>query len=407
MKTIKWTSVALVACAGLFSVSELRSQDWPQWRGTDRDGKAAGFNSPDAWPKELKQLWTVSIGIGDSTPALVAGKIFAFGRQDTDEVITCLDAATGKTNWESRYPADYIVTGPPSRHPGPRSSPAVADGKVCTLGVGGILSCLDAASGKVLWRKQSTNDYLGVAYRFDSSMSPIIADGRCIVHIGGKGAGAIFAFDLGTGESKWKWAGDAPASSSPVLMTVNGAKQLVTITSKNLLGLSLADGKPLWQVPFESKMGNNTTPVIDGQTIYYTGNGVGLLALKVEPQGDGFKAAPLWTNSTLGTRFTTPVLKDGMLYGFTGRFYCADAKTGETVWTDTNGRGSSAALVDAGTVIMGLTDKSGLIVFKPGKEYSQLAQLKVSDNETWAHPVLSGKNIFVRDHDSVICYSLE
>src|SRR6266404_2430833 len=164
MNQMHLTSVVLAACVALISAGELRSQDWPQWRGPNRDGKATGFTAPESWPPQLKQQWKAAVGVGDSTPALVGGKLYAFGRQDTDEVITCFDAATGKTNWEQRYPADYVVTGPPARHPGTRSSPVVADGKVCALGVGGILSCFDAATGKVLWRKQSTNDYLGAAY---------------------------------------------------------------------------------------------------------------------------------------------------------------------------------------------------------------------------------------------------
>jgi outer membrane protein assembly factor BamB len=408
MNQRKRTSAALALCATIFSAAQLHSQDWPQWRGPNRDGKATGFTAPDTWPQQLKQEWTATVGVGDSTPALVDGKLYTLGREDTDEIITCFDAATGKTIWGQRYPADYVVTGPPARHPGTRSSPVVADGKVCTLGVGGILSCLDAVTGKVLWRKQSANDYLGTAYRFDSSMSPLVVDGKCIVHIGGKGAGSIFAFDLASGESKWKWDGDAPASSSPVVMTVNGTKQLVTFSAKSLLALDLSNGKLLWQVPFEAKQGNNTTPVIYGETVYYTGQGKGMFALKIESHGAGFTATPLWTNSTLGARFTTPVLKDGLLYGYVRGFSCADAKTGETLWADDTGRGMSAAIVDAGPVLVASTVDSNLIVFKPGgKGYSELAKIKVADTETWATPVLAGKRIFVRDHGSVTCWSLD
>ena len=221
----------------------------------------------------------------------------------------------------------------------------------CTLGVGGIFSCLDAATGKVLWRKQSAQDYLGTEYQFDSSMSPLVVDGRCIVHVGGKGKGAIIAFDLASGESKWKCDGDAPANSSPMVMTVQGVKQIVMFTAKNLVGLGLSDGKPLWQVPSELKMGNNTTPIVDGQTVICIGEGKGLTALKIEKQGDGFAATPLWTNTQLGARFTTPVLKDGLLFGYGTGLFCASAKTGEVLWTDVTKRGQTAAIVDAGSCL--------------------------------------------------------
>jgi outer membrane protein assembly factor BamB len=403
----------LVQCASSVLVlsigaSCLWAQDWPQWRGPNRDGKAAGFSPPAVWPPQLTQKWKVPVGIGDSTPALVGNRLYTFGRQDAEEAVRCLEANTGKTLWEEKYPAQHVVTGPPARHPGTRSSPAVADGRICTLGVGGILSCLDAASGKVLWRKQSTNEFMNVAYKHDSSMSPLIVDGWCIVFVGGGGQGAVIAFDLATGEPKWKWDGDAPACSSPVVMTVAGVKQLVTLSAKNVIGLRLADGQLLWKLRFEATQGNNTTPVVDGQTVIYTGQGKGLFSARIEPQEGGFTATPLWTNVSFGARFTTPVLKDGRLFGYSGKFFCVDARTGATQWSDATSRGNSGALVDAGAVLLGLTVNSELTVFKPsGEAYSELAKFKVAESETWAHPIVAGGRIYVRDRDNVALWTWE
>jgi hypothetical protein len=182
--------------AWLLSAVGVVADDWPQWRGPHRDGKVGGFKTPEKWPERLIQKWKVIVGVGDSTPALVGDKLYVFGRQGADEVIQCLDAASGKAVWESRYPAGHVVTGPPARHPGTRSSPAITETKICTLGVGGILSCLDAQTGKVLWRKQSADDYQGIPYKSDTSMSPLLQGGMCFVHVGGKTNGAIFAFEL-------------------------------------------------------------------------------------------------------------------------------------------------------------------------------------------------------------------
>ncbi len=399
---------SLASCAVLLGICGALAQDWPQWRGANRDGKVTGFSVPQTWPTNLPQKWKTPVGVGDSTPALVGDKLFTVGREDANEAIRCLDAASGKIIWEQIYPAQHVVTGPPSRHPGPRSSPAVAYGKVCALGVGGILTCLDAATGKVVWRKQSTNDYQGVAYDFDSSMSPLLVDGLCVVQIGGKGQGAMFAFDLASGEPKWKLDGDAPAFASPTIMTVQGQKQVVTLTAKNVLGVSLTDGRQLWQVPFEAQQGNNTTPIIDGQTVIYTGQSKGIAAVKIEPQGDKFIATNVWANPHLGSRFTTPILKDDRLYGYNGHFFCVDAQTGATLWTEEGNRGNSAALLDAGAVILALTVNGELTVFKPSdKEYSELAKFKVDEGETWAHPVVAGKRIFIRDRDSVALWTIE
>jgi len=398
----------LIGCSVIGASSLLMAADWPQWRGPNRDGKTDGFDNPERWPNQLVQKWKVSVGVGDSTPALVGERLFAFGRQAEDEVLQCLNADTGKQVWENRYSAGHVVTGPPARHPGTRSSPAVADGRICVLGVGGILSCLDASTGKLLWRKQSVEDYQGVPFKVDTAMSPIIVDGSCVVHIGGKTNGAMFAFDVASGESKWKWDGGGPACSSPVVMLNGGTKQLVTLTAKHVIGLNLGNGKLLWQIPFEAAQGNNTTPIIDGQTVVYTGQGKGMFAVRIEPQGESFAAVPIWTNSALGPRFTTPILKDGILFGYHNHFFCADAKTGAAVWADGANRGNSAALVDAGPVIFATTVNSELVTFKPTeKEYTELARIKVADTEIWAHPVISGKRVYVRDRENVALWEFE
>jgi outer membrane protein assembly factor BamB len=396
-----------MGCVVLVCASGVLGQDWPQWRGAGRDGKISGFAAPEKWPAGLTQKWKVTIGEGDATPALAGDRLYAFGRQDANEVVLCLNAGNGREVWREAYDAQHVVTGPAARHGGPRSSVAVANGKVITLGVGGILSCFDAATGKVQWRKQSTQDYLGINYDFDTSMSPLVAEGVCIVHIGGKGAGSLMAFDLATGDAKWKCDGNAPANSSPVLMTVDDVKQVVTLNEGYVIGVSLAEGKLLWQTPFAARQGNNATPVIDGQTVIVCGQNVGTQALKIERRGDGFAVTPLWSNE-LGPRFATPVLKDGRLYGFDVRFYCADARTGAKLWADNKARGQSGALLDGGSCLLALTSNCELAAFVPGDgAYVELACYKVAETETWAHPIVAGRCIYIRDKDSVALWTMD
>ena len=404
----RWMGVVLSGVILVGATCAL-AQDWPQWRGANRDGKVTGFTAPAAWPKELAQKWKATVGAGDGTPALVGDKLYVFARQGEDEVTLCLDAATGKEVWKDKYAAT-AVTGAAARHPGPRSSPTVADGKVITLGVGGVLSCLDAATSKVVWR----NEEFKAVPMFFAALSPIVVDGMCIAHLGGKGAGTVAAFDLATGTPKWKWTGEGPAYGSPVLMTVDGTKQVVLQGEKDVLGIAVADGKLLWQVaaPTQGRVFNSATPIVDGQTVIFTGQGAGTKAVKIEKSGDAFAAKELWANAELGTGFNTPVLKDGFLYGFSdkGNLYCMDAKTGKTCWTDATkrGQGNFAAVLDAGACLFALPSNSELVVFKPGdKEFSELAKIKVSETPTYATPVLAGKRIFVRDQDAVILYAVE
>ncbi len=245
MKITNLLICLVVVVLFLIRTSFTFAQDWPQWRGDNREGKVIGFIAPQNWPEELTQKWKVTVGTGDATPALVGDKLYVFTSQDADEVTMCLKAGSGKEIWQDKYSAQ-AVTGAASRHPGPRSSPTVAYGKVVTLGVSSVLSCLDATTGKVLWRK---NEFAGEVPKFFTAMSPIIIDGMVIAHLGGEEKGTIIAFDLDSGNQKWKWTGDGPAYASPVLMTVKNTKLIVVQTEKNIVSVAVADGKLLWQIP--------------------------------------------------------------------------------------------------------------------------------------------------------------
>ena len=385
------------------------AQNWPQWRGPDRDGKVSGFNVPEKWPKELTQQWKVTVGQGDATPALVGDKLYVFTLQDGNEVTLCLNANDGKEVWRDKYAAQ-AATGGAARHPGPRSSPAVGDGKVVTLGVGGILSCLEAGTGKVVWRK---DPFPSVVPKFFTAMSPIVADGMAIGHLGGQGNGAIIAYNLTNGNEKWRWAVEGPEYASPALLTVGGMKQIVTLTEKSIVAVSMVDGKLLWQLPFvpARRAYNAATPIVVGQTVIYTGAGRGTRAIKIEKQTNAFATRELWSNPDIAPQFNTPVLKGGLLFGLSnkGNLFCINAQNGQLAWTDVtkHGRGF-AAIVDAGSVILALPSTSELIVFKPIEtEYAELARIKVAETPVYAHPVVAGNRVFVKDQDSLTLWTIE
>jgi outer membrane protein assembly factor BamB len=407
MKNMNYT---ITAVAGLLAISAscALAQDWPQWRGANRDAKATGFTAPKTWPKELTQKWKVTVGLGDATPALVGNKLYVFARQDADEVIRCLDAADGKELWQEKYAAQ-AASGPAAQHSGPRSSPAVADGKVVTIGVGGVLSCVDATNGKMLWRK---DDFSGVWPKFFTASSPIVTGGLCIAQLGGESNGGIVAYDLATGDQKWKWTGDGTAYASPSLLTVEGTKMLVTLTAKKIVGLGVADGKLLWEAPFpvQGMSYNAATPIVEGQTVIYAGAGRGTKAVKIEKTADGFAAKELWSNPDNAVQFNTPVLKGGQIYGLSQKsvIFCLDAKDGKTLWTTELGGRGFGSIVDAGSVLLALTPKGELAVFEPSdKEYKKLASYKVADTETYAYPVAAGKGLFVKEKDSLTLWNIE
>jgi len=400
----------MTVVAGVLAVSAscALAQDWPQWRGPNRDAKASGFTAPKTWPKELTQKWKVTVGLGDATPAIVGNKLYVFVRQETDEVIRCLDAANGKEVWQEKYDA-VQVSGPASQHSGPRSSPTVAEGKVITLGVGGILTCVDAAKGKLLWRK---DDFSGAWPRFYTASSPIVTGGLCIAQLGGESEGGIVAYDLATGDQKWKWTGDGTAYASPVILTVEGTKMVVTLTPKKIVGIGVADGKLLWEAAFpaQGRAYNAATPIVDGQTVIYAGSGRGTKAVKIEKAGDGFAAKELWSNPDNGVQFNSPVLKGGQIYGLSqnGVIFCLDAQGGKTLWTTELGGRGFGSIVDAGSVLLALTPKGELTVFEPSdKEYKKLAGYKVADTDTYAYPVAAGKGVFVKEKDVLTLWTID
>jgi outer membrane protein assembly factor BamB len=299
-----------------------------------------------------------------------------------------------------------------------------------------MLSCLDAATGKKLWRK---DDFAGAYPRFHPSSSPVILEGMCIVQVGGPGNGGIVAYDLATGDQKWKWTGDAPAYASPVLMTVGGAKLIAAETERKIVVISATDGKLAWETPFAVQgMGgyNAATPIVEGQTLIYTGSGRGAKAVKIEKEGDGFAGKELWSNSEKSVQFNTPVLKGGFLYGLTqgNEFFCLNAQTGQTAWSAPVGEAPAAApaaappggggggmrggrggrgggygsIVDAGPVLLALTPSSQLVIFEPtDKEFKKLATYKVADAPTHAYPVASGNRLFIKDKESLTLWTVD
>jgi outer membrane protein assembly factor BamB len=404
MKRIARLTLLLIAV--MISTENVFSQDWSQFRGPGRDSKVTGFKAPAKWPAELTLKWKVTVGTGDATPVLSGKNIYLHTRQGAEETVLCLDAATGKQIWRYSYAAP-AVTGPASSHPGPRSTPVIGEGKIVTFGVSGITSCLDINSGKVLWKKDESR---GVP-QFSTGMSPIIFKGTVILQTGGKDNGQVVAYDLNTGAEKWKYTSEGPAYASPSMMTIDNILQVVLFTEKSLISLDPSNGKFLWKIetPPMQRFYVSVSPYINGNKIYYTGLGTGSKAVEITRQGDKYITRELWSNPEVGAKWTTPILKDGYLYGFTDqrRIYCINAANGQTAWIDNATNSDFSTILDCGSVIIGFPSTGYLIVFNPDpKAYSEIAKYKVAETAVYAFPVISGNNIYVKDAESLMLYSL-
>lgn len=412
-KSVLWAVVTVMLVAG---ASRGLAQDWPQWRGPNRDGKATGFKPPATWPQELTKKWQVLVGTGVATPALVGDKLFVFSRQDDQEVLRCLDTAAGKELWQDKYEANP-ATGGAAGFTGPRCSPTVAEGKVVTLGVSGTLSCVDAATGKVVWRK---DDYRGSVPQFYTSSSPIVVDKLCIAQVGGgRRGGGIIAYDLASGEEKWKWMGDGPAYASPVLMDVGDTQAVVSATAGKLVAIHPADGKLLWEVRYSQGRYNAASPIALGQALIYAGPNRGITSETLDKQGDALVGKERWKNDETTVAFNTPVVREGLIFGLSNQdqLFCIDAETGKTSWSAPlagisggggRGRGGYGSVVDGGAVLAALSPAGQLVFFEPqAKELKQLASYKVADGNTYAYPILAGDGLYIKDREFVTLWKFE
>jgi outer membrane protein assembly factor BamB len=395
------TSVLVVMCFVSTIGAQNASRDWPQWRGTNRDGAAAAFVEPKAWPASLNRKWKVEIGLGYASPLVVGNRLYMFSRQSNDEVMTALEPDTGKTVWRTAYPAPFTMNPAAAPHgAGPKSTPVFANGKLFAIGMTGIVTAFDAASGRRLWQKPASS----VATLYTThSFSPLVDRGLVIFHVGGHSKGALTAFDVDTGDVKWQWGGDGPAYASPIVADFEGTRQIVTFTQDNLIGVAVATGELLWKRPYTVPFTqNNITPILYNQTLIVSGLEQPVIALRVVKRNSRWEAEQLWENKDVSLSMANAVVTRDTLFGMSsrnsGQFFALDAKTGKTLWTGAPRQGTNAAIVRAEDVLFLLKDSAELVVARANRErFEPLKTYSVADSATWAQPTVSGDRLFVKD----------
>ena len=409
---IRYRGLIVAAALAAFPIvlgAQSSATDWPQFRGPNRDGVAASFSIPTAWPEQLTRVWKADVGTGYSTPVLIGNRVYVFSRQMTSEVMQALDAATGKVIWQTRYAAPVNVNPAAEAHgPGPKSTPTFADGRLYTLGMGGIVTAFDAASGKQLWQKPAGN----VLPLYGTSMSPLVDRGLVIVHVGGHGKGALTAFDANTGDVKWSWTGDGPSYASPIVADIEGVRQVITLSQENIIGVSESDGRLLWQRPFSTEYTQNIiTPLLSGSTLIVSGYQKPTTALRIVKKGEQWTTEVVWENPAASLYMADAVVVGDKLFALShrnrGQYMLLDLKTGKTLWTGMPRQGENAAIAHTGDLILSLEEDAELMVGRvSGTSFQELKRYKVADAATWAAPAISGKRIFVKDVSSVALFTL-
>jgi hypothetical protein len=407
MKNIIAAISVLTLTASLFAQTPAPS--WSQWRGPARDGIASSFTAPATWPAQLTKKWEATVGAGHASPVIAGTRIIVHTRQDNREVLTAFDLASGKQLWQDGVDAPYTMNKAAAGHgPGPKSTPAIAGGRVFALGVSGIFSAHDLATGKLLWRKPAPP----VPQEYGTSNSPIVDGTTVIAFLGGQKGGALTAMDAATGTVKWQWTGDVPGYASPIIATIAGVRQLITQSESKVIGVSVADGKLLWEAPLKTPYNQNVvTPLVVNDVVISAGLDNPTIAYWITAGlGKGWTATPRWSNDQVSMYMSSPAVSGTTIFGLSnknrGQFFAIDAATGKTLWLGKGREADNASIVRAGSVLLLSTTNSELIVARPSATaFEEVKRYTIADSATWAHPAYAGRTIAVKDVDKLIVWS--
>ncbi|NOT64139.1 MAG: PQQ-binding-like beta-propeller repeat protein [Acidobacteria bacterium] len=390
------------------------AQDWPQWRGPNRDGAAANFTAPKAWPDQLKSKWKITVGVGHASPVVAGQRVFLHSRVAENEIAQAFDLDTGKQLWQDNYPVAYTMNGAAQGHgKGPKSTPVIADGRLFTLGITGVLTGYDATSGKRLWRKEGKALFGAESPTFGTAASPIVDRGLVIVALGTDDKGGIVAFDAATGTEKWRWSGDGPGYATPIVVELVGKRQIVTQSSHKIIGLWADNGGLLWEIPFETEYVQNiVTPLQHKDLLIFSGLNKGVFAVRLGYANNQWTTTEMWRNKEASLYMSSPVLANGVLYGLShrnkGQFFALNADTGKTVWMSDPRQGENALLAQANGFVWALTTDAELVVINANAKLPNVAKkYKGADSATWAHPALVGNRVLVKDVNSLTAWGLE
>jgi outer membrane protein assembly factor BamB len=384
--------------------------DWPQFLGPQRNSTSTETGLLQGWnEKGPPVLWQREIGDGFSAPVVAGDRLILFHRIGDEEIVECLDASSGKPMWKRTNPTKY--EDPLGKGDGPRSTPLVVGERVYTLSPGGLLQCLKLTDGERVWQRALLDDYMVPPSFFGVGTSPILEGNRLIVNVGAREAG-IVAFDKDNGKEVWKATGDGASYSSPIAVTIDGMRHVIFLTRLGIVSLDPADGSVRFSKRWRSRMNasvNAATPVAIGDRLFFTAcyeTG----AILVKAKKDGIEE--VWSNDrSLSCHFGTPVYHDGFLYGFHGRqetgteMRCVEVKTGEVRWSK-DGFGCGSMILAEGNLIV-LSEGGDLVLIEcKGDQYREKARASVLTGPCRAHMALANGRLYARDNKKLVCWKM-
>ena len=399
-----------VAAATLCSVVALNAAaDWPQWQGPDRTGMSKETGLLSAWPASGPAVvWSATgLGNGFGSMAVAGERVFVQGTRGGRSIVVALNRADGKEVWSKALGQ----AGNDDRGAGPRGTPTVDGDRLYVLTELGDLACLKT-DGAEVWQRNILRDFNGPQIRWQISESPLVDGAHLIVSPGGSGAGMV-KLDKMTGKTVWtaKDLSDAAGYSSPIVADVQGVRTYFTFTSGAGVGVRASDGKLMFRYPRAANgTANITTPIYSDNKVFFTSaydTGAGLVSLSV--QNGEVKANEVYFTREMQNHHGGVVLVNGYLYGFNNSILtCLEFATGKMMWRDRSVGKGSVMFADGHLYLQSETNIVGLAEASPAG-YKEKGRFTIADKgiQSWAHPVVSGGRLYVRNQDSLVAYDIK
>jgi outer membrane protein assembly factor BamB len=387
------------------------SSSWSDFRGPNRDGHYTERPILTAWPNgELKPIWKQPVGGGYAS--FVIARIgngdlaFTIEQRGAQEVVAAYDVATGRERWTSKWSAEFkeFMGGD-----GPRATPTYFDGYVYALGAMGELRALDAATGRTIWRTNMLSDAGSENVQWGMAAAPLIVDGNVVVLPGGSGGNSVVAYNHRTGARVWSALDDRQAYVSPMLVTIDGVRQILVVSGSRMMGLGTSDGKLLWEYPWATFNDINAgQPLLIGKNRVFMSSGYdhGAAVIEVAMNGAHGTVREVWKNNRMKNQFSSSVLHEGYIYGLDESILaCLDATTGELKWK--GGRYGYGQIALASGHILVLTEDGDLALVRATPEkHVELARFPALDGKTWNHPAFSNGLLVVRNLKEMAAFDL-
>ena len=387
---------------------------WQQWRGPSRTGVLTPDEAPVMWPENLKKHWSAPVGEGYSSPIVADGRVYVHARRDPEETVSAIDLAAGTVAWARTY------TAPVEKNPyakqmakGPYATPLLAEGRLFTLGTTATLTAWNGASGALIWRRDFSARIDTSKLFCGTATSPLMTKSGLVVHIGDDRGGSIMALDPATGKDKWSTPLAGPGYASPIEVTLGGTPQIITLTTKSVIGIDVATGALLWEFPFNDEWNENiVTPIPMSNGVIVSGVRQGTRRLTVTRAGSAFAVKEAWHTPDVAMYMSSPVLARGTIFGHSskrkGQFVAVDPETGQIRWATEGRNATSAAVIAAGSHLVYLTTEGQMIVtpIDPSK-YEEIRRYTVASSSTYAHPVVLRDRVLVRDQSALTSWTVK